>query len=75
MTITRVFKSGHSQVIRLPKEFRFASSEVEICRRGNEIVLRELPNTTESVMTVLSAFSDDFMDEDRGLPLMENNDV
>lgn len=75
MTITRVFKSGHSQAVRIPKEFRFASSEVEIFRRGNEIVLRERPNTAEDVMTLLSAFSDDFMDEDRGLPLMENYDV
>lgn len=65
MTTTRVFKSGHSQAVRLPKEFRFNSSEVEIFRRGNEIVLRERPSTAESVLAVLNAFSDDFMSEGR----------
>jgi antitoxin VapB len=41
MTIARVFKSGNSQAVRLPKEFRFESEEVEIFRRGDEVVLRE----------------------------------
>ncbi len=65
MTTTRVFKSGHSQAVRLPKEFRFNTNEVEIFRRGNEVVLRERPSTVESVLDVLNAFSDDFMSEDR----------
>jgi antitoxin VapB len=41
MAIARVFKSGNSQAVRLPKEFRLRSREVEIFRRGDEIVLRE----------------------------------
>lgn len=41
MTTARVFKSGNSQAVRLPKEFRLTSKEVEISRRGDEIVLRE----------------------------------
>jgi antitoxin VapB len=41
MTIARVFKSGNSQAVRLPKEFRFESEEVEIFRRGDEVILRE----------------------------------
>lgn len=41
MTTARVFKSGNSQALRLPKAFRFQSNEVEIFRRGDEIVLRE----------------------------------
>lgn len=40
---TRVFKSGNSQAVRLPKQFRVSSKEVEIERRGNEIILREKP--------------------------------
>jgi antitoxin VapB len=42
MSIAKVFKSGNSQAVRLPKEFRFASPQVEIFRRGDEVVLREL---------------------------------
>lgn len=41
MASARVFKSGNSQAVRLPKEFRFAGGEVEIFRRGDEVVLRE----------------------------------
>jgi antitoxin VapB len=42
MTIAKVFRSGNSQAVRLPKKFRFKSSQVEIFRRGDEVVLREL---------------------------------
>ncbi len=41
MATARVFKSGNSQAVRLPKEFRFRSKEVEIFRRGGEVILRE----------------------------------
>lgn len=43
MTHAKVFQSGNSQAVRLPKAFRFHSSEVEIFRRGDEVVLREKP--------------------------------
>ena len=41
MATARVFRSGNSQAVRLPKEFRPKGPEVEIFRRGEEIVLRE----------------------------------
>jgi antitoxin VapB len=41
MGTARVFRSGNSQAVRLPKQFRLKSQEVEIFRRGDEIVLRE----------------------------------
>ncbi len=41
MASAKVFKSGNSQAVRLPKEFQFHSREVEIFRRGEEVVLRE----------------------------------
>ena len=40
MATARVFKSGSSQAVRLPKEFRVRSAELEIFRRGDELVLR-----------------------------------
>ena len=39
----RAFKSGNSQAVRLPKEFRGKSKELESEMRGNEIILREKP--------------------------------
>jgi antitoxin VapB len=41
MATARVFKSGNSQAVRLPKQFRVKTKELEIERRGNEIILRE----------------------------------
>ncbi len=41
MTTARIFKSGNSQAVRLPKEFRLDVDEVEILRRGDEIILRK----------------------------------
>jgi antitoxin VapB len=41
MATAKVFQSGNSQAVRLPKQFRLTSDEVEIFRRGDEIVLRE----------------------------------
>ncbi len=43
MTTAKVFRSGNSQAVRLPKRYRFKGKEVEIFRRGNEVVLRESP--------------------------------
>ncbi len=36
----KLFKHGGSQAVRLPKEYRFVGTEVEIERRGEEVVLR-----------------------------------
>jgi antitoxin VapB len=41
MATAKVFKSGNSQAVRLPKKFRFQGKEVEIFRRGDEVVIRE----------------------------------
>lgn len=61
MTFARVFQSGNSQAVRLPKEFRFKSDQVEILRRGDEVVLRERPVGGESVFDALASLPDDFM--------------
>jgi antitoxin VapB len=41
MATAKVFRAGNSQAVRLPKEYRLKSKEVEIYRHGDEIVLRE----------------------------------
>lgn len=38
-TTARVFWTGRSQAVRLPKEFRFETSEVTIRREGESIIL------------------------------------
>lgn len=57
--IARVFMHGRSQAVRLPKEFRFSSDEVEIFRRGEEIVLLEKPRGMERILDILAEMPDD----------------
>jgi antitoxin VapB len=42
----KLFKSGGSQAVRLPKEFRFeGEEEVLVYRRGNRVILEPLKKT------------------------------
>jgi antitoxin VapB len=61
----RVFKSGNSQAVRLPKEFRFDVKEVEILRRGNDIVLRIPRRNLAHAFAALASMPEDFMAEGR----------
>lgn len=65
MATTRVFKSGNSQAVRLPKEFSVKSKELEIFRRGDEIVLRETSKGLVRAFEILTELPDDFLAEGR----------
>lgn len=68
MTQARIFQSGNSQAVRLPKEFRFNTDRVEIFRRGDEVVLREIPSSAAAIFDVLASFPEDFMADGRDDP-------
>ncbi len=65
MKKAKVFNSGNSQAVRLPKEFRLSSSEVEIFRRGDEIVLRENPRAMAAAFHLLTDLPEDCFSTDR----------
>jgi antitoxin VapB len=65
MTYARVFQSGNSQAVRLPKEFRFNAEQVEIFRQGNDIVLRERPTSAAAIFDALASLPADFMQAGR----------
>jgi antitoxin VapB len=66
MAIAKVFRSGNSQAVRLPKEFRFKTREVEIFRRGQEVVLREKDKTLARAFDLIAGLPDDFDIPGRG---------
>jgi|HubBroStandDraft_6_1064221.scaffolds.fasta_scaffold2265895_1 antitoxin VapB len=72
MPTARVFRSGNSQAVRLPKEFRFKTAEVEIFRRGKDVVLRERDNDDmRRAFELIAALPEDVLraaDEDDGPP-------
>ncbi len=70
----RVFMSGRSQHVTIPREFRFRSSEVAIRRdpKSGDIILSEVPNLDEVFAALDSVkLPEDFMsdaDRDRRPP-------
>jgi antitoxin VapB len=65
MATARVFRSGNSQAVQLPKEFHLTRKEVEIFRRGDEIVLREKGKGLVRAFEILAGLPDDFLPEGR----------
>ncbi len=65
MRTASVFKSGNSQAVRLPKDFQFDVREVEIFRRGDEVVLRRVPKNLSAAFEILASLPEDFMAEGR----------
>jgi antitoxin VapB len=65
MAVARVFRSGNSQAVRLPKQFRLSSREVEIFRHGDEIVLREKPRGMARAFALLAGLPEDFLADGR----------
>ena len=61
MKTTKLFKSGNSQAVRLPKEFRFKNNEVFIKKTGNIVILMPVNNAWDSLFMSLDKFSEDFM--------------
>jgi antitoxin VapB len=59
MATAKVFRSGNSQAVRLPKQYRLKSKEVEIYRRGDEIVLREKRGNMVRAFELLAGLPED----------------
>ena len=73
MPTAKDLRSGNSQAIRLPKEFRVTASEVEIFRRDDEIVLREQPRDLGAAFELLCALPTDVLDERADRPAQERD--
>lgn len=62
---TKIFQSGNSQAVRIPKEFRFDVSEVEIFKRGDEIILKPKPKNLGVAFKLFGELPSDFMQNSR----------
>jgi antitoxin VapB len=55
--ITKVFKSGNSQAVRIPQEFQLVGKEVEILKRGEELIIRPVQKQNAAIiLDVLKEF-------------------
>ena len=65
MERAKIFQSGRSQAVRLPRQFRFGSSEVFVKRVGTAVVLLPTDDAWDSLAKALDLFSEDYMSERR----------
>lgn len=58
----KLFWSGRSQAVRLPKEYRFEGKEVRIRRRGTAVILEPVAENDWAWLDAISGkFDDDFI--------------
>jgi antitoxin VapB len=74
MLSSKVFTSGNSQAIRLPKEYQVDDKELYIKKIGSTIILFPKNNPWEAFERSLSEFTDDFMADGRNQPPVQERD-
>ena len=70
MTATaKVFKSGNSQAVRLPKKFRIKNNEVLIKKEGDRLIIIPKPKSWHDFFYNTPNVSEDFMvDREDSIP-------
>ena len=68
MTTTKIDRSGALQSVQLPDGFQFDVDEVEILRRGDEVILRKKRANLREAFDVLASMPEDFFAEGRQDP-------
>jgi antitoxin VapB len=64
-----LFMHKRSQAVRLPKEFRFTTSEVFIRKEGDEVILSARPHDWFPYLNSGPVASEEFMDGIEDLPV------
>ena len=72
MKTAKVFKSGNSQAVRIPKEFHLEGDEVEIRRKGGSLILRSKKQSWAALIDSLRKFTADFMEDGRRQPPVQD---
>ena len=60
METAKVFWSGRSQAVRLPKAFRFETEEVHIRRHGQAVILEPIATDWAWLDALVGMLDDDF---------------
>lgn len=61
MATTRVFLSGNSRAVRIPRSIGLPVGEVEIYERGDEVVIRRRRDTLADIPGLLASLPADFL--------------
>ena len=60
MEFAKIFRHGGSQAVRLPKDFRFDSTEVRIRRHGAAVILEPVPQDWAWLTPLIGPVDADF---------------
>lgn len=60
MNIAKIFWTGRSQAVRLPKEFRFDTEQVRIRREGDAVILEPAPSDWSWLKALVGPVDEDF---------------
>jgi antitoxin VapB len=61
MERAKIFWSGRSQAVRLPKDFRFPGEEVRIRRHGSAVILEPVAEDWAWLDSIASRLDEDFV--------------
>jgi antitoxin VapB len=75
MATAKLFWSGRSQAVRLPREFRMEGNEVRVRRFGFGVLLEPLQIDPKAWFEALDRFDEPFMPDGRGQPVTPKRDV
>lgn len=74
MDTAKVFKTGRSQAVRLPKKFRFDVDEVAINQLGDALILAPKESVWNIFMDSLDEFTDDIFENSRDQGILEDRE-
>ena len=74
MATGKVFMTGRSQAVRLPKEFRFDTEEVVLNKIGDVLIMIPKDKAKDIFLSSLDEFTNDFMAEGRKQPLQQERE-
>jgi antitoxin VapB len=61
MERAKIFWSGRSQAVRLPKDFRFQGDEVHIRRHGSAVILEPVADDWAWLDAIVGKLDEDFI--------------
>lgn len=68
----KIFWSGRSQAVRLPKDFRFKGDEVHIRRHGNAVILEPVEDDWTWLDSIAGKLDEDFVRAANEQPKQQN---
>ena len=74
METAKIFETGRSQAVRLPKKFRFNADEVVIQQLGDAVLLVPKESLWQTFLDGLNGFTDDVFENGREQGLQEERE-